>query len=371
MKKLLVVLVILLQVIFVSSLCFAFDVEGVTLGNDDGMLIKGYYEFELIDAENANTTFDAHKVVLHFSKQVVPNKVYVAAELEFEHFPRLDDSANSETGGDGELKLDSAIISIEATDTTRAYCGVFYVPFGIEFESYPGHKNKLITRPKAMKSNNIINGTWNDVGVAVEQKIAGVGKFDLYTVNGDANHGGVSRDSKTDEGGNSKSVGARISVTEAVKGLNIGASYVTGRYDYDAAGDDMESKRWGIHVNVNLDELIGSAMGATLITEVVGGTDELDSSIAGEDRDVSGLYVQLSLKPAGPCEIVVRHDIYDNDSEVDDNENTATSIGFSHELYDHTKLKLEYQMNEEGKANEVAGEQVDNDQVIVGVVVDW
>jgi hypothetical protein len=375
MRKVLISLVVMLSVVFIASMCFAeeagFDVGGVSL-SEGGMDMHGYYEFEFIDAENANTTFDAHKIVLWFGK-AINDKVYLSTELEYEHFPRLDDNAGSEEGGDGEFKVDSAQVSITPVENSRLYAGVYYVPFGIEYESYPGHKNKLISRPKAMKGNDIIPGTWSDVGIGLEQKIAGVGKLDIYTMNGDAHHGGVSRDSKSSEGGNSKSVGARISVTEAVKGLNIGASYVTGRYDYEPGTDEaMDSSRWGAHLNADIDQLAGGGLlGLNLIFEIVGGSDDLDSAVAGQDRDVEGLYAQLSCSPVEKAELIVRFDAYDDDSEIDDNENTAVSVGIGYDIYDHTKLKVEYQMNDEGDANKVGGEDVDNDVLALQLVVDW
>ena len=97
----------------------------------------------------------------------------------------------------------------------------------------------------------------------------------------------------------------------------------------------------------------------------VGGSGELDSSVDGKDREVSGYYAQLGLKPVENVELAVRYDVYDNDTEKTENENTAATVGVGIDIYKHTKLKAEYQWNEE------EGSEVDNNAGAVGIVVDW
>jgi len=379
MKKVLISLVVMLALMLTASLCLAeFDL-GQTSVSSSGMDIHGYYEFEYWDKQGDNETFDAHKIVIWMGKAVVPDKVYISAEFEYEHFPRLDGSTNvtgtdtnadgnidtittssSNTGGDGEFKVDSAILSITPVKDTRVFMGIFYVPFGIEWESYPGHKNKLITRPRAMKGNNIIKGTWSDVGIGVEQKIAGVGKVDLYGINGDAKNGGVAEDTNR-----SKSTGARVSLDSLVKGLNVGASYVTGRYNDTGAGAALDSTRTGIHVKANISEILGGGlMDLTLIAENVTGKDE--GAVA--DTKVEGSYYQLSLKPIDKLEVAARYDMIDDNTDAVDNGETSTSVGLSYEIYDHTKLKIEHQANREEADLGAAGE---NDVWVAGVAVDW
>jgi len=362
MKKVLS-LVLMLGMVLSASLCFAeFDLGETSLGS--GMDIHGYYEFEYWDTQGERETFDAHKITIWMGKAVVPDKVFVSGEFEWEHFPRHNDAAADEAGGDGEIKLDSAQVSITPNNTCRAYVGVFYVPFGIEYESYPGHKNKLITRPIAFKGGkSIVPGTWSDVGIGFEHKIPSVGKIDVYAVNGDAVTGGVSRDNKA--GGNSaKSIGARISLDGLAEGINVGASYVSGRYSADGAVKDLDSERIGVHLRAGLP-----VMGLTLITEYVQGTDDDASAVATKDAESEGLYVQLSIEPVSGLELVARYDEVDADTEVKAaNRDISKSVGIGYALYDHLKLKAEYQANGNPGADGVAGK---DDVVVVGLVADW
>jgi len=380
MKKALSSLAVLVLTVMLSSLCWSFDLEGIAI-SEDTMNIHGYYEFEYWDAQHSNNTFDAHKLVIWMGKDLIKDKVSISSEFEYERFPRFD--GEEKAGGSGEFKLDSAMARIipQKTDTmeTVITAGIFYVPFGIEWESYPGHKNKLITRPKLMKGGGIIPGTWSDVGLGVShthKMDTKAALLDLYVINGDAKHGGISRDSS--EGGNeNKSVGGRLSL-KPLKGLNFGGSYVAGKYDEES---ELDTTRWGVHLRTDGKDLYNCPVESVIIAEVVGGSDEAASAVAGKDREVSGYYAQLALRPFKPLnfeklELVGRYTSYDNDEEVSDNVKTETSIGLSYILYENIEktdpdkrekalLKVEYQINDE------EGTEVDNNAVIAALVLNW
>ncbi len=415
MKKIFISLVVSMSVVFAVSLCFAsddFDPDMVSdMGStEEGMEIHGYYEFEWWDKENARGTFDAHKITIWMGK-TISDEVYVSGEFEYEHFPRLEGAeidtdedddgtitsveADNRAGGNGEIKLDAASASYTPKalgGDTRLFCGVFYVPFGIEYDSYPGHMNKLITRPDPMRK--IIRGTWSDVGIGFEQKVPSVGSLSVYTVNGDAKNGGISRDSSG--GGNAyQSIGAKLSISDAVEGLNIGGSYVTGNYDGRTAAtataeaiDANNSSRFGAHLRIDGKDLYNCPAESTIIAEYVGGTDELASAVSGKDKTLSGYYAQLSFRPLATLdvgsnldtlEVAVRYESYDTDEEVDNNVQTNTSFGISYAIHEEfdlngklakgAKLKVEYQMREDEKDN--GSDKVDDDVVVVGVAVNW
>ncbi len=411
MRKALLLLTTLLTLVLLASVSLAaeeFDLGGVELGSSSGMDLHGYYEFEYWDTEGEYETFDAHKIVIWMGTDIVPGKVSVSAEFEYEHFPVLEPELEVETAtvgagddavdvvtevkheGSGEFKVDSAAISITPVKETRIFAGIFYVPFGIEYESYPGDKNKLITRPKVMKKGNIIKGTWTDVGIGIAQDIAGIADLDLYVINGDAASGGLAKDSNRN-----RSVGARLSVTP-LDGLRAGGSYVTGKYD-----EAMEnvSNRWGAHLRIDGKDLYNCPLSSVIIAEVVGGKDE--NAIAGsateigdgatapapEDRDVSGYYAQLSFSPlVENLELAFRYGVYDDgylyntDTSDDnygkkrlDNEKSEYSVGVGYELYKNTKLKAEYRHSEYKDEYEdgTVVEDADDDDIIVGLVVNW
>jgi len=329
-----------------------YDIGAVAaLNQGDKVQWHGYYEFEYIDQENKNTTYDAHKITVWMGVKL--NKMaFLSSEVEYERFPRLE-AGDEPTGGSGEIKIDSAQLRLTPLDGTTGYFGIFYAPFGIEYLSYPGQKNKLITRPKVMKSGGIIPGTWSVVGLGLNQVLKGVGQLDVYSINGDAKNGGISRDTKN--GGNdSKSIAARIMFDKFIEGFNIGASYISGKWDVNS---EYDSIRYGAHLRVDSDIMTGVQYAPVLIAEYVTGTDEMNSSIAGQDKNVNGYYVQLSSSVLSALELVSRYGQYNNDEKINDNGKTETSVGFVWHMTDGVQFKGEYQWNgEEGieKDNNIA-----------------
>ncbi|GMT42394.1 MAG: hypothetical protein IEMM0002_0805 [bacterium] len=319
----------------------------------------GYYEFENVDAEGANSTMDAHKITVWMGVPI-NEMVFLSSEIEYEHFPRLRDTGERD-GGSGEIKIDSSQLSIMPVENFRGYLGVYYVPFGIEYLSYPGFKNKLVTRPKVMKSGGIIPGTWSATGIGFSNAFSGVGQLDILYINGDAKNGGISRDSKA--GGNEgKSLGARFMLDGLIEGFNIGGSYISGKWD---SNDAYESTRFGAHMRIDADVITGNAMFPVLIGEYVSGKDEQASSVTGSDKRVSGYYAQLSSRVTSLVELAVRYGQYDNDEEKTDNRKTETSIGFALHPLDNFQIKGEYQWNDE------RGTKKDNNALAFEAVAFW
>ena len=316
----------------------------------------GYYEFHYYDQEGSKSSYDAHKIVVWMGVPI-NDKVFLSSELEYEHFPRLKDAGTQRTGGSGEIKVDSAQLSITPFEGFRGYVGIWYVPFGIEYLSYPGYKNKLVSRPKVMKSGGIIPGTWSDVGIGFSNAFEGIGHLDVYSINGDAKNGGVSRDSST--GGNeSKSFGARLMLDGFRDGINVGASYVSGKHDVDSK---YNSVRTGVHLRVDTDKLFDNEVYPVLLGEFVTGKDEE----AAGDTDKKGYYAQISSRVTPLTEVVARYGAYDDDENATDNEKTETSFGVVFHLWDNFQIKGEYQINGE------EGTETDNDKFDFEIVAWW
>lgn len=324
----------------------------------------GYYEFHYINQQEKNATFDAHKIVVWMGVPI-NDVIFLSSELEYEHFPRLEEAEwdssagdiEKKTGGRGEMKVDSAQLSIMPVKGFRGYLGIYYVPFGIEYFSYPGYENKLVSRPKVMKSGGIIPGTWSDVGIGFNNHFEGIGHLDVFYVNGDAKHGGVSRDSSS--GGNeSKSLGFRVMLDDLVEGLNIGGSFISGKWDED---DKYESTRTGVHLRVDSDKIFGNDVYPVLLGEFVTGKD----GSATVDTEKKGYYAQISSRVNPLVELVARYGVYDNDEKKTDNEKTETSFGVALHLLDNFQVKAEYQINNE------EGTEVDNNKVDIEFVAWW
>ncbi len=357
LKSIFFVLMVLGLVIAPKVALAQFDVFAIPQDETEKVAWHGYYEFEYWDQEGKNSTFDTHKIVVWMGVKI-NEMVYLSSELEYEHFPRLGDGDRE--GGTGEINIDSAQLRITPTDNLTVSMGAFYVPFGIEWESYPGWKNKLVTRPKVMKSGGIIPGTWSDVGLGVNYALGGFGHVDAYVLNGDAKNGGISRDSSS--GGNdSKSLGIRLMLDDFMEGVNIGISTVSGEWDVNG----NSSVRYGAHVRIDTDKMIQSVFAPTVIMEYITGSDAAASSVSGKDKDVSGYYLQLSSMVMPSVEVVGRFGRYNNDEKKKDNGRSETSAGVVWHALEHFQVKGEYQWNRED------GVEKDNDVAAVEVVVYW
>ncbi|MBI4829920.1 MAG: hypothetical protein HY804_14170 [Nitrospinae bacterium] len=336
---------------------FDVDAAAASASPADRVEWHGYYEFEYWDIQDKNATFDAHKITIWLGAQL-NDMARIVSEVEYEHLPRLP---GDKAGGSGEIKIDSANLQLTPAEGYTGTFGAFYVPFGIEYYSYPGHKNKLVTRPKVMKSGGIIPGTWSDIGVDLSAALGPVGHLNAYYVNGDAYNGGISRDSST--GGNKgKTAGARLMLDTLVDGFNVGGSYASGKWDVD---DKYTSTRWGAHLRADGDKISGVEIMPVLLAEYVTGKDEAASSAEGEDKEVSGYYVQLSSRILPAVELAARYGVYDNDKKKKDNEKSETSVGLVWHMLPYVQAKAEYQWNGE------QGAEKENNAAVVQLVADW
>lgn len=328
---------------------------------EDKVQWHGYYEFHYFDQEGKNRSMDAHKITVWMGAKL-NDMVFLSTEIEYEHFPRLPEGEQTQ-GETGVVKMDSSQLSITPWQGFRGYLGVWYVPFGLEYLSYPGFKNKLISRPKIMKSGGIIPGTWSAVGMGFNSKMGNAGQIDVYWMNGDANNGGIERDNKG--GNNGKSVGARI-MFDGMPGLNFGASYVSGPW---GVNDLYDSTRIAAHIRADFDILLNSSMAPVFLAEWVDGEDQADSSVVVngvvQDKTVSGYYAQLSSRLTPLIEIAARYDEYDNDELKLNNVKKEKSVGIVFHVLERFQIKMEYKVNEE------EGPAVDNDLVDVEFVAWW
>ena len=336
MRKVLISLAVVVSVIMMSSFCIAGDTS-----------ISGYADFQLRDAQNAVTTFDLNEVSVKLSTEIAKDKVNAEVELA--------------TDGAGGVDLDTATISLNPIDNLTAYAGLFDVPFGIETDSSDPDVNPLITRPTTTTG-------WTDVGIGASYAIEGVGAVDLYVINGD-----VANPDQAIDNNNSKSVGLRVSVSEALKGLNVGGSFVTGRYALDANNDGLNAQGVGGHLVVDIAELAGNKMLPTLTVEFVSASEEADTAAdpTDDDDEAEALSIQLAAVVVENVEVAVRYGTSDADSGNANTltEDAETSIGVAYTAYENTELKLEYKIVD--KEFETNTDADDDNVLLVGLVVNW
>ena len=352
------------------------QVESEVLKEDVVVQFHGGFEFQYMDAENANATFDHYKF-LSWMGVPLGKYTFISTEIEYEHAPSYNGNGQSDIKGYGTIKLDSCQLRLMPNDTTNGYVGIFYVPFGIEYQSYPAHKNKLITRPKVMTMGGVVPGTWSDVGIGLNQIVTDIGQLDVFIVNGDAYRGGVSNETK--EGGadgygnDSKTVGARLMLDQMIEGVNLGVSYATGNHDKE---NQYAAERMSVHFRMDMDKMTGMSFAPVLIAEYVTGIDVRGSKeivTSGEnkgknkDKNLMGYYFQLSSQVIHSLEAVLRFGSHDTETSQPDHEKNETSVGFVLHLPKYfVKLKAEYQLKREASAKEVS-----NDVIGMQIVANW
>ena len=316
----------------------------------------GYFEFEYLDAEEKAPTFDMHKITVWMGVKL-SQAAFVSSEVEYEHSPSISGSG----AGAGKIKLDSAQLRLTPWESSAAWFGLFYVPFGIEYHSYPGHKNRFVTRPKVMKGGGVIQGTWSDVGAGASIS-AGPGALDVYIVNGDARNGGIARD--TDEGGNdAKTLGARFSLNNLAPGLDLGASYAGGKWDTEGK---LASSRLGAHLKVDLGASAGLPLAPLFIAEYVEGKDER-AATDGNDLEVGGYYAIAGISPFPWLQLSLRHGAWNSGKVSNGKDNTETSFGAAWTVSANLMAKAEYQT-----ASLAGGDQAETkDLIAIQLVANW
>lgn len=229
--------------------------------------------------------------------------------------------------------------------TVRA--GKFVYPFGIERFQYSEPFNKLVDRPSPML--RIVPGLYTDVGVEFLGTIPlphiEALKYAFAVTNGlDSFDDGGEQEDLADNNSD-KQVGGRLALA-LLPGLEIGGSYLTGKYDGDGdsrlflAGADAAYQWRGL-------EFRG---------EYVAGKVELDD---GRDFHREGYYLQTSYRHTFDLDYlkylegVVRFDSVDpRDDVLNDEDADRVAFGVNYSPIENLIIKFEYEINNQSRGGE-------------------
>lgn len=225
--------------------------------------------------------------------------------------------------------------------------GRFIYPFGIERFAEDAPTNKLVTRPTPFV--RIIPGTYSDNGVTAYGMIPFImntrWKYEIALTTGLS---GPTRrgEQESAENNDNKSIGGRLGLL-VFQGLEIGASYTTGKYDDD---DRLRMD----FIGLDLAYKTGSF---EFRSEYIKSYVEGDAGTSSIDRN--GYYAQVSYKYTpqvnyfGSMEWVARFDSVDPDDSVTDTADTdRLSLGVNFLPIEHLIIKLEYVIENEAKESE-------------------
>jgi len=315
--------------------------------------VGGYMDHEFEWVEDGARTFDQHRYI-PFITGHVSERVTVSAEIEFEHGGSVKNG-----GGDGEIKLEYAVMDFEFSDAFNFRGGVILSPLGSFNLLHDSPLNDLTARP--VVARQIIPSTLSESGMGFFGDMAageeGAFSYEAYVVNG-FDSGVINGDGKLrirsgrgsqkSDNNLNKAVVARAGYSPAL-GTNLGASVHTGKYD------DMGMYRLTIAA---LDarkvfgplELQGEA--ATVTAEV----DKTANPMAAEAQ--RGAYVQANyhvlhdvLMPGSVVTLVARGDWMDYDSDVDGDSEEGLTFGANFRPTEETVFKLDYNLSKSTPAN--------------------
>ena len=141
-----------------------------------GTTVGGYIDHELFWNDKAKT-FDQHRFI-PFLFSEVSDRIYVAAEIEFEH--------GGNVGGDGEIKLEFATLDIAFHEAVSLRGGVILSPLGRFNLIHDSPLNDLTNRP--LMAREIVPTTLSESGMGLFGTFypseAAVMGYELYVVNG-------------------------------------------------------------------------------------------------------------------------------------------------------------------------------------------
>lgn len=288
--------------------------------------------------------FDQTALTLWLGANIVKSLTFTA-EVELENGFRLDLE---------RAHLDWDVLE----DRLTARGGKFPFPFGIERHYYHAVSNKLIDRPSPFV--RILPGLYTDVGIelygTLPMPVVEALKYEFAVTNGLDSFGDNGKQEDLADNNTNKQFGGRLGLV-LLPGLEIGGSYLTGKYDMEAskrlylAGADVSYKRGGFEVR----------------GEYIAGTVGLRGS---GDFYRHGYYLQTSyrhnfeLDYLKYLEGVVRFDSVDaRDDMRTDKDADRIAFGVDYSPIKDLILKFEYEINNQ----KVGGE----DNVLFQAVWRW
>lgn len=317
-----------------------------------GAAVGGYIDMEFEWQEGGANTFDQHRLIPFLYAQV-SDRVRVATEIEFEH--------GGDVPGDGEVKLEFAVLDFELSDEIAFRGGVILSPLGATNLLHDSPLIDITDRP--LVDQVIIPSTLSESGMGFFGTFypseSSVVSYEAYVVNGfdegvinDDGHLRVrgGRGSKKVDNNDSKAVVARIGYSPRL-GIDLGASMHTGNFD-DA--DERNLSIWALDAKATHGpvEVLGELAGASadldgLPITTRSGTaarafdDPADSQL-GAYGQVNVHFLHDRLMPGSVFTGVVRGDWVDYDTDTDGDGESGVTLGLNFRPTEETVFKADY-----------------------------
>jgi hypothetical protein len=314
----------------------------------DGVEVGGYMDMEFEWVEDGGSTFDAHRFV-PFITGYVSDRVTVSAEIEFEHGGKVEGGG----GGDGEIKLEYAVMDFALNEALNFRGGVILSPLGSFNLLHDTPLNDLTERPTV--SRQLIPTTLSEAGMGFFGTTypgeSSVLSYQAYLVNGfdegiisgsgaDAKlrvRGG--RGSQKADNNEDKALAARVGLSPAL-GTNFGASIHTGKYD-DAGEHGLTIAALDAKTTFGAIELQGemASVSADIDRDLY---PEMAESQLGAYGQVNWHVLHDKLLRGSLVTLVARGDWVDYDRDRDGDKEEGLTLGANFRPTEETVFKLDY-----------------------------
>lgn len=327
-------------------------------GQTGRVSVGGYMDMEFEWNEGGKSTFDQHRFI-PFITGHVSDRVTVSAEIEFEHGGQVGTSS-----GDGEIKLEYAVMDFKLSSALAFRGGVILSPLGSFNLLHDSPLNDLTARP--IVSRQLTPSTLSESGMGFFGDTAlgeeGTLSYQAYFVNGFNEdiinsegqlrvRGG--RGSQKSDNNQDKALTARLGYSPAL-GTNLGFSIHTGKYDnnddhrltisaFDAKVVFGPLEIQGELAAVSAD--IDNTVNPTTAAKQLGGYAQANYHIL-HDKFLMGSVMTL----------VLRGDWIDYDTDSNGDAEDGVTFGVNFRPTEETVFKLDYNLS---KTTPLLGEKED------------
>jgi len=308
------------------------------------VMMGGYLDMEFEWTEGGDNTFDQHRFI-PFITAHVSDRVTVSAEIEFEHGGNF-----SADGGDGEIKLEFAVLDFELGEGLSYRGGVILCPLGSFNILHDSPLNDLTDRP--LVARQLVPSTLMEAGMGFfgDRTVGeeGVLSYEAYLVNG-FDDGIVDGDgrlrvrsgrgSAKADNNQSKAVTARLGYSP-VLGTNLGLSVHNGKYD--------DNDELGLTITALDAKTVFGPLELQGEAAMVGADIDRDLHPTAAESQ-RGLYAQANyhvlhdkLMEGSIVTLVARGDWVDYDTDRNGDSEDGFTLGANFRPTEETVFKLDY-----------------------------
>jgi len=371
------------RVVLFAALLWAVIVTGAGAQESGGVEIHGYIDLTYFDFQKesdpvlpytdgtndpdfkGDPTFDNNHMVFYFGADIADH-VRFNSEFHFEHSYK-------------ELEMPEASIAWTLSDPLVLTFGRFWLPFGTlgKHHIYTP-TNGLVSYAYTISMLMPFHNAENGIKASGQAGILG---YEIAVVNGasgldEASGGDLSSIGFSQDNNQNKRIVGNIEINP-VKGLELMASYTTGKWD---DSNEADLNFWGVNADYHVGRFYLQGEYAQGDVEnpigAVGGitgplTDNLGIMASGDIKrtayfvqaDVQILEDQLGVHS---LDLIARYDAFDRDDRDDFGDRTRWSFGLNLSPAPHFHFKGEYQT-----VDEAEGFELDNNGVMLQAVADF